>query len=255
MMAAILTHSPSTLFTAWLPRVPARPAWVSAWVSSWDCSPARFACTGTSCHDVGGPSPWLLVEFAFVSILFSINSWIVLLASLCCEPIALGLAKATTNADDTPDDSSATTSKTSAAKYKIAVVISIVLLPVLLLVAASASSLYLDPFYRGCQVYWSDQVADLADGSLLSNDDHGGNERRRLEVCAQFCVSNAVMAPLVPPATRAYGLSSTIARAQCSEQGYEIHFLIKTFAYLSCSLDVELYYPDGYDNSGSGEGE
>lgn len=110
------------------------------------------------------------------------------------------------------------------------------------------NALYLEPFYTGCELYYSTDVASIAAGTY---DNGGGDaDRRRLDeeqddesMCAEFCI------PLVTSRFVQLGvdrLGIAASRGQCQDAGYSEHVADKTFSYLSYSLDVEVYYQSDY---------
>jgi hypothetical protein len=108
------------------------------------------------------------------------------------------------------------------------------------------NALYTEPFYTGCELYYSTDVASIAAGAY----DNGDADRRRLDeeqddesMCAEFCI------PLVASRFVRLGvdrLGIAASRGQCQDVGYSEHVADKTFSYLSYSLDVEVYYQSDY---------
>jgi len=103
------------------------------------------------------------------------------------------------------------------------------------------SELYVEPFYTGCDLYYSTDVANIASGFY----DNGDGEDRRLDeeldesMCAEFCVPH-ITSRFVQIGVDKLGIA--VQSGQCQDVGYGEHVADKTFAYMSYSLDVEIYY-------------
>lgn len=103
------------------------------------------------------------------------------------------------------------------------------------------SELTMEPFYTGCDLYYSTDVANIASGFY----DGGGDDDRRLDedldesMCAEFCVPH-ITSRFVQIGVDKLGIA--VDRGQCQDVGYGEHVADKTFSYMSYSLDVEIYY-------------
>jgi hypothetical protein len=102
------------------------------------------------------------------------------------------------------------------------------------------SALYMEPFYTGCDLYYSTDVANIASGFY-----DGGDGDRRLDeemdesMCAEFCIPH-ITSLFVKIGVDKLGIA--VSKGQCEDVGYGEHVADKTFAYMSYSLDVEIYY-------------
>ena len=106
------------------------------------------------------------------------------------------------------------------------------------LVLKRSSELFTAPFYTGCELYYSTEVA-----SAVSRFYDNGN--RRLEeaasgnsMCAEFCVPS-ITSRFVQLGVSRIGIS--VEKGQCKDLGYTEHVADKTFSYMSYSLDVVVY--------------
>jgi hypothetical protein len=188
----------------------------------------------------------LFLEAAVFALLVPFNNWILLLAALLVGPVVY-LSRAALQSLDR--DQPLETRSMVPMATKIALV-GLIVFPIAILVAASPDPIYKDPFYTGCRLYWSDQVEDLASGSVFrsDNNDDGANQKHRRRrnlidydgMCAQFCIPNLV-ATLVAPITKRLGIS-VVAKGQCVDNGYETRAFTKTFSYATYALDVDVYY-------------
>jgi membrane associated rhomboid family serine protease len=189
----------------------------------------------------------LFLEAAVFALLVPFNNWILLLAALLVGPVVY-LSRAALQCLDR--DQPLETRSMVPMATKIIVLVGLIVFPIAILVAASPDPIYKDPFYTGCRLYWSDQVEDLASGSVFrsDNNDDGANQKHRRRrnlidydgMCAQFCIPNLV-APLVAPITKRLGIS-VVAKGQCVDNGYETRAFTKTFSYATYALDVDVYY-------------
>lgn len=100
------------------------------------------------------------------------------------------------------------------------------------------NELFMEPFYTGCDLYYSTEVADLA-SSYSSGGGKNTDQRLDDSMCAQFCIP-CVASRFAQLGVNKLGIAA--ARGRCQDVGYEEHVADKTFAYLAYSLDVEIYY-------------
>jgi membrane associated rhomboid family serine protease len=112
------------------------------------------------------------------------------------------------------------------------------------------NKLYLQPFYTGCSLQYSDGIDDLAatyynvgDGNGERVLDEGDGNYRHL--CAQFCVPHLASKGVRFGAQR-FGLP--IRPGTCEGNGFDEHLADKTFTYATYSLDVEIYTQSGYED-------
>ena len=98
------------------------------------------------------------------------------------------------------------------------------------------NELYLQPFYSGCDLKYTDAAAELADASF---DVRRLDENADLKICAQFCVPHLVSRWTAMGAKKVFDFP--IYDGTCEANGYEDHVADKTFKVLTYSLDVEVY--------------
>jgi membrane associated rhomboid family serine protease len=112
------------------------------------------------------------------------------------------------------------------------------------------NKLYLQPFYTGCNLQYSDGIDDLAasyynggegNGERLLDDEDGAYQN----LCAQFCVPHLASKGVMFGAKR-FGLP--ITSGTCEGNGFDEHLADKTFKYATYSLDVEIYTQSGYED-------
>ena len=100
------------------------------------------------------------------------------------------------------------------------------------------NELYMEPFFTGCDIYYSTDAANMASGMY-------GDGNRRLDeemdetMCVEFCIPH-VASRFVKIGVDKLGIA--VQSGQCQDAGYGEHVADKTFAYMSYSLDVEVYY-------------
>ena len=102
------------------------------------------------------------------------------------------------------------------------------------------SELYMEPFYTACDLYYSTDVANIASASGFYDGDRRLDEENDESMCAEFCVPR-ITSRFVQIGVNKLGIA--VDRGQCQDVGYNEHVADKTFAYMSYSLDVEIYYP------------
>jgi membrane associated rhomboid family serine protease len=188
-----------------------------------------------------------------LSIVFTFNSWFMLVVA-----IALGLAfpqalfDISENSSSADDEGISEVRKTSpefrlkqTPLYFVASFYGVMFV-ILLLRLRRPSKLYLQPFYSGCHLQYSDGI-----DFLTANYNSGEGERRFAEdgdyqnLCAQFCVPH-LASRLVIVGARRFNLP--ITSGTCEANGYDEHLADKTFNYATYSLDVEIYTQSGYED-------
>ena len=218
----------------------------------------------------------LAFEFIFVSILLPFNSWIMMLAAIVIGPLAMLLIQRAhpdllqPPNEDAPADGTGSTPSDRRSLYAISRKVALVCIFTFCLVPvfgrlARPNSLYVEPFYTGCKLFYSSEVAELESYSFGKSDDDDKNAQNKNEgrrelrwsrwleegdfdyddACAQFCVPH-IATPIVKRFTSSRGIP--IQLGQCLDQGYETHVVDKTFNFLSYSLDVELYQANNYNS-------
>ena len=101
------------------------------------------------------------------------------------------------------------------------------------------SELYTEPFYTGCDLYFSTEVSNVASKFYDNDGRRFLEENADRSMCAEFCVP-AVASRFVQLGVDQIGI--TVDRGQCQDMGYTDHVADKTLSYMSYSLDVEVFY-------------
>lgn len=203
----------------------------------------------------------LLVVIALaVSLLFPFNSWILVLSNMVLGVVlALVLLETTNNAKRSVEgDMSEKITATHVAqeiestllptirRNRLFIVIgSLVILSLLLLFRVRRpDKLYLEPFYTGCELKYTDAVSDIV--SSTYENDYGDQQSEQLEgLCAQFCIPNFVSRATTFGAKKI--LDFDLQSGTCETLGYGQHLIDKTFKYFTYSLDVEIYQANNSD--------
>lgn len=222
-----------------------------------------------------GSIPWIHTAMSIIAILlltliFTFNSWIMLVAALGLGGLfSYGLFDITYDGDYLPEDESIKTNDAGTTiprfqlrrqwLYGFSSVYTLMFL-VLLFRLRRPDTLFVEPFYTGCDLKYSDAVSDFA-GNFYGNDDDVDDrrkrQRRRVEqesgdgnnnqICAQFCVPHLLSKGVTFGARRIFDFP--IHYGTCEANGYEDHVADRTFKYFSYSLDVEIYQDDSYDEN------
>ena len=100
-------------------------------------------------------------------------------------------------------------------------------------------ALYIEPFYTGCDLYYSTEVTNIASGFYVGDGDRRLDDEVDESMCAEFCVPH-ITSRFVKIGVDKLGIA--VSRGHCEDAGYGEHVADKTFAYMSYSLDVEIYY-------------
>ena len=101
------------------------------------------------------------------------------------------------------------------------------------------NELYVESFYTGCDLYYSTDVESIASDLYSNNEDRRLDENTDESMCAEFCIPH-IASRFVKIGVNKLGIP--IQRGQCQDVGYGELVADKTFAYMSYSLDVEVYY-------------
>lgn len=180
------------------------------------------------------------------SVVFAFNSWVMNLTALVLGP-ALSLSLFNTGSGHAIPEKGAYSSQSDVTllrtkRFYIACGTMILLFVPVVTRLRKPSALYVEPFYTGCDLKYSDQVGEIAsqylddEGRRLREENDDGNV---LDLCAQFCVPNLLSKAATYGAQKVMNLS--VVDGTCEERGYEDHFVDKTFKYSSYSLDVEIF--------------
>ena len=115
-----------------------------------------------------------------------------------------------------------------------------------LLKGPNPSDIYKYPALTGCKMMYSLDLGTVA-------DDFGGRRRQLGNdidfngICAQFCVPNIVDKPFYYGVKAAFDYS--LEYGQCESIGYEDYIATHTTSYLWYDEDFELFQPSGDDNN------
>ena len=101
------------------------------------------------------------------------------------------------------------------------------------------NELYMEAFYTGCELYYSTDVENIASDLYSNDEDRRLDENSYESMCAEFCIPH-IASRFVKIGVDKLGVP--IQRGQCQDVGYDERVADKTFAYMSYSLDVEVYY-------------
>lgn len=186
--------------------------------------------------------------FSLCSLVFSFNSWVMLLSAILIGAgsanaffdVSLGAHSENTSEDGFTEFKQASPDFRLRRKplYTVAVVYGLVFFLICLRLR-QPKELYLQPFFTGCDLMYSDEVDNIAkdyvnNARALEKGDDDGNT-----MCAQFCLPHLATRGIVFGAKRFFGLP--VSRGSCNTQGFNEHLADKTFKYFSYSLDVEIF--------------
>lgn len=188
-----------------------------------------------------------------LSFVFTFNSWFMMVVAialgLICSQVLFDIPE---NSSSAGDDGISEVRKASPefklkrkTLYLVAAFYGVMFL-ILLLRLRRPNKLYLQPFYTGCQLQYSDGIDFL--GASYNSDE---GERRFVEdrdnqnLCAQFCVPHLASSGVIFGAQR---FNLPITPGTCEANGYDEHLADKTFNYATYSLDVEIYTQSGYED-------
>lgn len=105
------------------------------------------------------------------------------------------------------------------------------------------NELYMESFYTGCDLCYSTDVENIASDLYNNDEDRRLDEDSDESMCAEFCIPH-IASRFVKIGVNKLGIP--IQRGQCQDVGYGERMADKTFAYMSYSLDVEVYYASQY---------
>lgn len=185
----------------------------------------------------------LAIQSVFVALVFPLNSWI-MMAPCMIVGFCSGIVARRYHNDDNQEDEQSRVGKTllgwlSENKISQAIIglAGFLLVMVVAMFSTPTQTLYLEPFYTGCTVFWTDQISSFA-SHFLSNQDG-----RRLDEddifngsCAQICVPNIAV-----PVVQLIARGNKIERGTCTDGGYPSYMFDTTYKYMTYSLDVEVY--------------
>ena len=186
--------------------------------------------------------------FSLCSLVFSFNSWVMLLSAMVIGAgsataffdVSLGAHSENTSEDGFTEFKQASPDFRLRRKplYTVAIVYGLIFFLICLRLR-QPEELYLQPFFTGCDLMYSDEVRNIAmdyinNGRALENGDDDDNT-----ICAQFCLPHLATRGVIFGAKRIFGLP--VSRGSCQTQGYDEHLADKTFKYFSYSLDVEIF--------------
>jgi len=199
-----------------------------------------------------GVSTMTFFMFACCSLAFSFNSWLMLFSA-----ILIGAGSAVALFDISLGAHSENTSEAGLTEFKQAspdfylrrkplytvAGLYVILFVIILLGLPHPKELYLQAFFTGCDLMYSDEVNKIT-YEYYSNRDRTLEEGGSNDLCAQFCVPHLATRGVVFGAQRLAGLQLT--KGSCETHGFDEHVADKTFKYFSYSLDVEIFTASGY---------
>ena len=187
-----------------------------------------------------------------LSVVFTFNSWFMLVLAimlgLISPQVLFDISENFSAGDDDVSEVRKARPKFKLNKkplYFVAAFYGVIFL-ILLLRLPRPNKLYLQPYYTGCCLQYSDGI-----DYLEANFNSGEGERRFAEdgdyqnLCAQFCVPH-LASRLVVFGTQRFNLP--ITSGTCEANGYDEHLTDKTFNFATYSLDVEIYTKSGYED-------
>jgi membrane associated rhomboid family serine protease len=202
----------------------------------------------------------LLVTALVVSVFFPFNSWILVLSNMVLGVVlAMVLLETTKNAEQSAEsnlsekitathikqDHEPVVPPTLRQKRLFVAISSLVILSLLLIIRVRRpDKLYLEPFYTGCDLKYTDAISDLITTSYAN--DYGDQQTDELDgLCAQFCIPNFVSRVSTVGAKKIFDFD--LQSGTCELHGYGQHLIDKTFQYFRYSLDVEIYQANNSD--------
>jgi hypothetical protein len=186
--------------------------------------------------------------FVVSAVVFSFNSWFMLLSAICIgagSAVALFDISLGAHSENTSEDG-LTVFKQASPDFRLrrkplyAVVgVYLVMCLVLLMRLRQPKELYLQPFFTGCDLMYSDDVSFLVEDYYSNRALGNKGDDRSTSLCAQFCTPHLLTKGVVVGAKRIFEILLT--RGSCEDLGFNEHVADKTFKYFSYSIDVELY--------------
>lgn len=193
--------------------------------------------------------------FALSSVVFSFNSWFMLLSAIFIgagSAVALFDISLGAHSENTTEDG-LTEFKQASPDFRLrrkplyaAVGVYLLLCLVILMRLRQPKELYLQPFFTGCDLMYSDDVSTLAEDyySNRALGNKGDDESSDSSLCAQFCTPHLTTKGVVIGSKSIFDILLT--RGSCEDLGFNEHVADKTFKYFSYSIDVEIYTASGY---------